>query len=204
MCRRHPLQDHGKREQQIKREAEAKGIQCLSQLQTWLFTNYVSCCHSYEGVTSQLSRSYNEIIQAQIEKLKNESRGLAEDENEKFRQSLQDGREKNMIEMGKKRQKVGSTNSGLRPDVAALLVSSDSENEGDSDSDIQSNSSKSTTSGSSVISTTRTKRSHKESKKRKRKEKEKREKKSRKSKKSKKEKKGKKEKRLDKDDKKQK
>ena len=151
--------------------------------------------HFFIGATSTLSRSYSELIQAQIEKLKSEKMGMADDENEKFRRSLQDGREKDMIEMGKKRQKINS-NSGLRPDVAALLVSSsDSESEGDKDSDSESSSSSSSSAKRKKKREKEKEKEKKEAKRRKRKEKkEKKEKKERKEKKEKKEKKGKKDK----------
>ena len=182
LCRRHPLQDHGRREKAIKEKLES-------------VTGGGSTGGAGGGLASSRT-SFGDLIKAQIERLESEKKGTAEEENDRYRRHLDEQRAKEIADAGssahkKKHKEAAALHPGLRADVAALLMSS---SDSDYDSDSSSRSSSSDTSSSSSRKDKETDRTKHSSKKRKRKEKTKEKKKKSSSKKVKKEKKAKKEK----------
>jgi hypothetical protein len=115
MCRRHPLQDHGKRASEIKTKLNSTVDQ-----------------------TSRITQSYNDLIRAQITKLENEAKGTSEDDVNSYRQQMDTEREK---AHKKKKRKMSDAekdlalNTGLCSSILSVMMEhSDDEKEGEGSS----------------------------------------------------------------------
>ena len=111
MCRRHPLQDHGRRANDIK-----------------------SKLNSTVDEKSRLSKSYNELIRAQITKLENQQKGTSEDDINSYRQQMDSEREKASKKKKRKMsdgEKELALNSGLHSSILSAMMEHSDEEEGE-------------------------------------------------------------------------